>query len=469
MFLRRATAIAMLFTCATDVSARSIPQKIDGIFGRWTKDSPGCVVGVAEKGKSQLVKAYGMANLESRATNGADTIFDAGSTSKQFTAFAIALLARDGKLSLDDPVQRYLPELPDYGSPLTIRHLLHHTSGLRDWDYIIYLKGVARFRHPYRNSDVLTISARQKALNFTPGSNFSYSNTNYDLAALIVERVSGMKFPQFTRERIFGPLGMTNTSWRDDHTRIIRGRAQAYTLGGDGYHLSMPLHETVGAGGLLTTVRDLLKWNDNFIRPIVGDSALLAEMITPSVLPGGIEHHYAFGISIGRHMGSPVLSHGGATGGYRSALLRYPNQQLSVALLCNAGYNEVERDARQVAEVVLGRSLKSDSAPLKSPPSHRKFAGMDQPPDNSVHALQELLGTYASSEVEQTITVTLEEGALVARFGSGLTLPLQGAYRDAFRSFAGPVIFRRGEDMKVNAVSIGNERTWDVRFQRLPQ
>ncbi len=446
--------------------AQSTDEKIDRIFARWTKDTPGCVVGVSEAGKAPLVKAYGMASLEWPVANGADTVFEAGSVSKQFTAFAIALLARDGKLSLDDPVQRYLPELPDYGVPLTIRHLLHHTSGLRDWGFIVWLQGNPRGTHVYRNGDILAVAARQRSLNFAPGSDHAYSNTNYNLAALIVERVSGKSLADFSRERIFVPLGMTNTSWRDDHTNIVRQRAQAYRYHEDHYHLNMPFENTVGAGGLLTTVRDLLKWNANFATPVVGDAAMLAAMVTPTLLPGGVAHYYALGIGTRPHMGLPLLSHMGATGGYRSALLRYPDQQLSVAVLCNGGADAIDHDAQQVAALFLGKLL--DPA-IKSPPRtpmHRAFAGIDQPADTSVQAQQQLVGTYVSIEVDQTVTVALENGKLQGRFRAGPPIPLHAAYRDAFRSTFGPFIFRRGPDGKVNALSLSDERNWDLRFER---
>ena len=176
-----------------------------------------------------LLKAYGMADLEHDVRNTPDTIFEAGSVSKQFTAMAVQLLAGDGKLSLDDPVRKYIPELPDYGKPLTIRHMLSHTSGLRDWGSVESIAGWPRTTREYTHAHVLEIVSRQKSLNFDPGTKWSYSNTGFNLAAIIVSRVSGMPFAEFSKQRIFAPLGMTHTSWRDDHTRIVKGRAIAYS------------------------------------------------------------------------------------------------------------------------------------------------------------------------------------------------------------------------------------------------
>ncbi len=184
----------------------------------------------SKDGKPIVQKAYGMADLEHDAPNRADTIFEAGSVSKQFTAAAVLLLAQDGKLSLDDPVRKYVPELPDYGAPLTIRHMLHHTSGLRDWGEVASIAGWPRTSRVYTHAHVIDILCRQKALNFPSGAQYSYSNSGYNLAAIIVSRVSGKTFAEFSNERIFAPLGMTKTSWRDDYTRVVKGRAIAYPL-----------------------------------------------------------------------------------------------------------------------------------------------------------------------------------------------------------------------------------------------
>ena len=211
-------------------TAPSPAAAVDEIFAKWTSSTPGCAVGVAVGGKPVLLKAYGMADLEHDVRNTPDTIFEAGSVAKQFTAMAVQLLASDGKLSLDDPVRKYIPELPDYGKPLTIRHMLSHTSGLRDWGSVEGIAGWPRTTREYTHAHVLDIVSRQKSLNFDPGTKWSYSNTGFNLAAIIVSRVSGMSFAEFSKQRIFAPLGMTHTSWRDDHTRIVKGRAIAYSL-----------------------------------------------------------------------------------------------------------------------------------------------------------------------------------------------------------------------------------------------
>jgi CubicO group peptidase (beta-lactamase class C family) len=327
--------------------------KVDAVFAKWTAKTPGCAIGVAEDGKPVLEKAYGMADLEHDAPNAADTIFEAGSVSKQFTAAAVLLLAREGKLSLDDQARKYIPELPDYGKPLTIRNMLTHTSGLRDWGEVESIAGWPRTSRVYTHAHVLDIVSRQKSLNFEPGTNWSYCNTGYNLAAIIVSRVSGMPFAEFCRLRIFEPLGMTRTSWRDDFRRIVRGRAVAYNESKDGFRQNMPFENVHGNGGLLTTVGDLLKWNENQVTQKVGDAEFLREQLQPGRFNDGKAHDYALGLYIRPFMSVPEVGHSGSTAGYRAYLARFPKQHLSVAVLCNVSTGNAERAAHQVAALYL--------------------------------------------------------------------------------------------------------------------
>jgi CubicO group peptidase (beta-lactamase class C family) len=207
---------------------------------------------VSLNGDVVFEKAFGLADLEHNVPNTTQTIFESGSVAKQFTAAAVVLLQQDGKLSLDDPVKKYIPELPDYGSPLTIRHLLNHTAGVRDWGTVLSLTGAGRGERIITQDLALDVITHQRALDFTPGSEYSYSNSGYNLAAIIVERVSKQKFPAFIEERLFKPLGMKNSSWRDDYQRIVPGRAQAYSRQGNGpWRLNMPFMNVYGNGGML--------------------------------------------------------------------------------------------------------------------------------------------------------------------------------------------------------------------------
>src|SRR5512138_1561303 len=249
--------------------ADSARAAIDRVFQRWqSKDGPGCAVGASRDGRTIFEAGYGSAILEAGVPITPASIFHVASISKQFTAMSILLLARDGKLSLDDDIRKYLPEVPDYGTRIMIRHLLTHTSGLRDqWDLLALARG--RFEEDrITEADVLDIVSRQKALNFTPGTEYLYSNTGYTLAGTIVRRVSGKSLRDFAEERVFKPLGMTHTHFHDDFSMLVKGRAFAYApREGGQWRFSIPNFDTYGATSLYTTVGDLLRWQENFRHP----------------------------------------------------------------------------------------------------------------------------------------------------------------------------------------------------------
>ena len=356
--IRRLLAAALL-TCAPPLAAQTDSAagraRLDRLFAEVDTDStPGCVAGVVRRGESALIRAYGLANLETGTPNTAATVFEAGSVSKQFTAAAVLALAQQGRLSLDDDVRRYLPELPEYGAPVTLRQMLNHTSGLREWSNVAELGGWPRGTRVYTQAGVLRMAARQRALNFTPGAEYLYSNTNYTLAAIVVERVSGMPFAEFTRRTFFAPLGMARTGWRDDHRTVVPGRADAYGSREEGgWRLNMPFENTVGHAALLTTVEDLLRWNANLDTPTVGGAEFARRMQQPGRLAGGRAGPYALGLEVGMQGGTRAVSHAGATGGYHSFLGRYPDAGLSVALLCNAGSINTEEMGPRLADLFL--------------------------------------------------------------------------------------------------------------------
>jgi CubicO group peptidase (beta-lactamase class C family) len=371
-----AIAIALSSIGLAGQNSPSVESKVDAVFAKWTSSTPGCVVGVATNGTPVLAKGYGMADLEHDIRLSPDSILEPGSVAKQFTAAAVMVLARDGKLSLDDQARKYIPELPDYPpSPgehatgsgaapasLTIRHMLNHTSGLRDWGSVAAIGGSPRGSRAYTHAHVLDIVSRQKALNFLPGTRWSYSNTGFNLAAIIVERVSGASFQEFTRTRLFQPIGMTHTSWRDDYTRIVTGRAQAYDERNGAYHIDMPFENVYGNGGLLTTVGDLLKWNEHYDAPAAVDAALVAEQQRPGHFNDGRPHGYGLGLFVGEYKGLHEVFHSGSTAGYSAFLTRFPEQRVSVAVLCNASGAPATQYAHAVADLYLGDRLKSSGA-----------------------------------------------------------------------------------------------------------
>ena len=338
--------------------ADSSPARVDSIFARWDHvNSPGCAVGVSRDGEMIYQRGYGMSNMEHAIAITPQSIFHVASISKQFAAFSILLLEQEGKLSVDDDVRKYIPELPSYGKKITIDHLLHHTSGLRDqWD----LLGLADWREDdlITEDDVMRVVSRQKELNFEPGDEYLYSNTGYTLLAVIVKRVSGKSLRDFADERIFKPLGMTSTHFHDDHTMIVPGRTQAYQpKRGGGWSISIPVFDTYGATSLFTTVGDLLKWEHNFADAKIGGQALVAKFTTPGKLNDGTPISYARGVVVEKYRGLSAVGHSGADAGYRADVVRFPDQRLAVAALCNLANINPAPLTRRVAAVYLGSQM----------------------------------------------------------------------------------------------------------------
>ena len=467
-----AAAWALTLPALSSQAPGTAPDAVHKIFARWTNDTPGCAVAAAVNGTTAVSAAYGMADLERDVPNTAETIFEAGSVAKQFTAAAVLLLARDGKLSLDDPVRKYIPEVPDYGTPITIRHMLTHTSGLRDWGNIGAIQGWPRTTRAYTHAHVLDIVSRQKAPNFTPGTRWSYSNSGYNLAAILVSRVSGMSFADFSRTRIFEPLGMTRTSWRDDHTRIVKGRAVAFAPTSAGFRIEMPFENVHGNGGLLTTVGDLVKWTGNFETPRVGDAAFVAQQQQPGKFTSGKEHTYAFGLVIGRYKGVREVSHGGATAGYRAYLVWYPEQKVSVAVLCNAGSGNAEQYAHAVAELFLGAAVNADApSPAAIPEMQGPLAALarDDAYRPQAQDLASFAGTYLSDEAEASLVISVESNQLVLSQRGGIRAVLAPRAKDTFGGPGGAIVFKRDAAGRVNELSVVQDRVWDLRFQRQSQ
>jgi CubicO group peptidase (beta-lactamase class C family) len=337
-----------LFTNAQ--SWKDTVDRIEKIFLRYKPGNPGTQLAISRHGKIIFSKAWGMADLEHNVPLTTQSITEAGSVSKQFTAASILLLEQQGKLSLDDDVRKYIPELPDYGSKITLRQMMHHKSGLKDWGAIAGIAGWPRSTKTYNNDDALYIIANQKTLNHKPGDEYLYSNSNYNLFAIIVQRVSGMSLAEFTKKNIFEPAGMKNTQWRDNHKRIVANRAIAYSKSGAGYQTNMPNEYVYGNGGLLTTAEDLLVWCDYFLNGKLGTPSLLPKQIATSPFNNGIMHPYAAGLFTGEFRGWKFVSHDGATAGYRANLEAYPELGLSIAWLSNS--SEFDSDTLNVADAV---------------------------------------------------------------------------------------------------------------------
>ncbi len=355
---------------------------VDQIFKDWAKpDSPGCSVSVMNGGRIVYKRGYGMADLDHNLPNSPSSVFHVASISKQFTAASILLLAEDGKLSLDDPIRKHLPEVvPDFGTPITVRQLIHHTSGLRDQWAFLDLGGWRYNDDLITDDDVMSFVTRQKALNFKPGEMYMYSNTGYTLLGQIVKRVSGKSLREFTTERLFKPLGMTSTHFRDRHAEIVKGMSYGYVRNAKGdWEFSIPNFDTVGATSLLTTAEDLAKWDENFFQEWARNG-LTEKMLKRGELNSGEVIPYAFALQHGKYRSLTTVEHGGADAGYRAGLLRFPEQHFTVALLCNVAPIDTSLLTRKVAEVFLGGLM--EAAPVKLIPAilsedaQKAFTGM---------------------------------------------------------------------------------------------
>ncbi len=381
--------------------------KVDALFAKWDKPgTPGAVIEVIKDGKVVLRKSYGMADLERGVRMSPDSVLNVGSVSKQFTAFAIHLLAQEGKLALGDDVHKYLPELPDLGKPITLRHLLQHTSGLRDPINLMLLGGW-RLDDVVTEEDALALIGRQRALNFAPGDEYLYSNAGYNLLAQIVRRVSGVPLAQFAEERIFTPLGMKHSVFRQDYRTVVPGRALSYSVSPEGGYQNVPEnHAGAGPGGLLTTADDLALWDRNFYDCKIGGKDLIVRMHELRPLNNGKLNRYASGLFIETYRGRKLVEHSGGIGGYRSVIARYPEQGLSVLLLANTSDINPVTLGRRVADIYL------DGATSELPTVPMSTALKETAIDPS--QFDALLGYYAFTP-EEGIDVTKEDGALMGR------------------------------------------------------
>lgn len=526
-------ALLLSFPLLLPGQAKDLAAAADSIFARWNSThGPGCAVGVSRAGETLLMRGYGMANLETGTPITPATIFESGSVAKQFTAAAVMLLVQDGKLSLADPVRKFFPEMPEYDKPITVHHLLTHTSGLREWSNLVAWAGWPRGSRAHTQADLLDVAFRQRSLNYPVGEYYSYTNTGYAIAMSLVERLSGNSFADFTRERIFKPLGLRHTSWRDDFTTVVPGRAQAYSRESDGWHMDTPFENVVGPGGMLTTVADWLVWNDALSNRKLG-------WITDSLerqmrLNSGREIQYAHGLMQLRHRGLREVSHSGSTGGYSTYLARYPERQLSIAVLCNSAQASPGAYVRQLASALI-----SDFPPAPptdtgraDPESVRPFFGMYR--NDRTHApmlvsaeaaerymrllpdgwyryanntrwqfsnangatrlrvaqadgdtatytrvgsgrwaptaaeLKAFEGRYASDEIGATYTVKLVGDSLTLSGRAGSTRALVPAFRDAFTRGGSTIWFARDRGGRVTAMHVGESRLWDLALARLP-
>ncbi|HMB92320.1 MAG TPA: serine hydrolase domain-containing protein [Rhodothermales bacterium] len=435
--------IALCMAPAVGVAQDVPAAAIDSLFAEQNKpDVPGAALVVMRGDEIIYEKGYGSANLEYGLPITPRSVFLVASVSKQFTAFAIAMLAEQGKLSLDDNIRKHVPEMHDFGTPITLRHLIHHTSGLRDEFDLLGMAG-------WRMDDVITkemilnLAYRQRALNFEPGSEYSYCNTGYTLLAETVERVTGQSFREWTTENIFAPLGMAQSHFHDDYRMVVPDRVQGYVKDGDGFKKEVYSYQSVGASGLFTTAEDLAKWVRNFKDGTVGGPAVIEQVHERGILTNGDTLSYAFGLGHGEYKGHRRVSHSGWHRGFRTNLLRFPDDDLAFILLGNLeSFNPVEKTL-QVADLYFA-------------PSPEKLA--------------DYAGTYYSEELDTTYTLAVEDDRLVLhhRRNNEATLAFDGP--DQFTTTAwyfDKLVFTRQEGT-ITGFTASTDRARNVAFVRTP-
>jgi len=421
-------------TSSTAAEAKDSLQSYD------RSDSPGCSIAVVRDGRVARSRGYGMASLELGVHNGLDTVFDIGSVAKQFTAATIVLLAQEGKLTLDDDVRRWVPEVPDYGARITLRHLLHHTSGLRDYTDLMELAG-ARVEDVTTEREALDVISRQKGVEFTPGSRYSYCNSGYFLLSIVVRRASGKSLRAFAQERIFGPLGMTSTRFVEDHREIVPRRATGYAPGPSGYRLATSNWEQNGDGGMQTTAADLARWDRNFEKPVVGGTRMIEELTRTFELADGKKVDYGLGLRVDRDGELRRVRHGGSWAGFKAEFLRYPERRVSVIVLCNRRDAVPSRIARRLAaEEIPGLGLEREE-PVASTPG----APAAPPVPLEERELRQWAGDFYSEEIDATWRVAAREGGLVLERRGADPEKLSPVSKNVFHSkHIGDVAFEPG-------------------------
>ena len=454
---------------APAAASQSLATQVDEIFSPFTPDGPGCAVAVYQNASIVLAKGYGAANLEYGVPITPTTPFIVGSVSKQFTAAAIALLVEEKRLALTDDVRKYVPELADYGTPITIDHLVHHTSGLRDWWELVGVAGL-RYDDTYTVQDVLDMTARQHGLNFTPGERYLYSNTGYIVLGIVVQRVTGKSLREFAADRIFGPLMMADSHYQDDHTRPVRGRAYAYSPSPGGrYTINVWNNDLVGQGGVMTTVLDLAKWDENFYSGAVGGPAFLRRQLERGKLNAGTQIAYAFGLDVGTYRGVDLVEHSGSTGGYRAVLSRFPKQHTSIAVLCNVSNAAPTTLAHRVADYLLHDSF---TAPV---PSTNDMAGANGDRPGSVAApavqlpaaaLAQLAGRYYSDELDALYEITVSGSTLTLKRPRARPETLTARDAVTFSGAVGALRFTVGTDHRAERFVLDAGRVQNLAFVR---
>lgn len=442
--------------------------QVDEVFKTWSgKENPGAALGIVKDGKLIYSRGYGLADLEHNVPITDSTIFYIGSVSKQFVTMGLLLLEEQGKLSLDDRIQKYLPDFPEYGAPLTIRHFIHHTSGVRDNLTLWILSGQDLLDHIDKD-EMYQMIRRQKELNFAPGEKYLYSNSCYFLLGLIIEKVSGESLHDFGQHQIFGPLGMKHTFFGDDNTRIIKNRAFSYQAMKGRFQNQIMRFDLVGSGGVYSNIRDLYLWDQNFYHNRLGkqSQSLIEKMHVEGKLNNGTSSGYAFAIINGKYRDLPTVSHTGALAGYRSHLLRFPAQKTSVIILGNVIPIPIDQLPYQVADIVLKEQM---SPVVKETKSQAQLINHENP-SITVTDPGAFAGSYYSEELDVTYTITSNANEVFVSVRGRKPVVMQCKGVDQFdvqlQGAEMKLQFERDGQGKVTGFSVDAGRVTHIRFAK---
>jgi CubicO group peptidase (beta-lactamase class C family) len=484
--MMKRTGAVMTFLILTGITPgaeadSTLKEELDKAFAVYNQQCPGASIAIARDGKLIYSEGFGLSNLDYGIPNTPDTVFDIGSMAKQFTAACIAILVQEGKLSLHDDVRTYVPEVPDYGHRITVDHLLHHTSGIRSYEILTALAGFHFSRSvPTATTELFDLLAAQQKLDFFPGEEYSYSNSNYFLLAVIVERVSGRALSHFAQERIFGPLGMEKTFFNVDKDQVIKNRAIGYVRRGSQYEMMHDFAQyPIGARGVNSTILDIIRWQQNLVDWKVGGADLRGLMLAPGKLNNGHPISYALGLEVKEYRGLKTIGHGGSTGSFHTYSLLFPDQKVAIVAMSNGGINSHELIIK-AADLCLAGQFKSDPpAPADETGSEETKNGQQAADDPKTGSEEEnsdpvdptdYAGTYISQELlGVAYRLVVEDGQLIChsplpRIGPlNPEAPLQHKKGDVFSLSILELRFHR-ENGEVRGFRLDTPRARDIRF-----
>jgi len=453
-----------IFSCSTNKSSPASNAAIDALFSEWDRpDSPGYGLGVIKDGELIYAKGYGLADLEHNIPISSSSVFYIGSVSKQFVTMSILLLEEEGKVNLDDEIQVYLPDFPRYNAPLTIRNFIHHTSGVRDNLTLWGLAGGDILDH-IEDEAIYEMIKRQKELNFTPGERYLYSNSCYFMLAMVVEEASGESIKDYADKNIFGPLGMTNSHFHDDHSHLIKDKAFSYSPNNEGFNNLIMRFDLVGSGGVYSNIEDMYLWDQNFKHNILGKGGqeIIEKMHTNGLLNNGKSTGYAFAIANGTYRGLRTAGHSGALAGYRANHMRFPDQNFSVILLGNLSSHNSTLMAQKVAEVYLEDQME----PIENKEVNTNTTNSNEATPYEVTNPEQYIGTYFSEELAVNYTISYEYGRLYCRVKHNPSMAMTGNSKDTFRFQGARAVFTRVNN-KISGFSLDAGRVQHLDFVKI--